>query len=100
HNEVVYIPATKLPNDEPNSLAAGYTFKIEFPDEVLWCLNTNAERLFQAIHSGTVYLDPAPKFHPTDAKQNKRRSQWRINDIYKASSELYEEVHFISLNPK
>ncbi|TOK76071.1 hypothetical protein CGI12_00895 [Vibrio parahaemolyticus] len=99
HNEVVYVPATKLPNDDPNSLADGYTFKIEFPDEVLWCLNTNAERLFQAIHSGTVYLDPAPKFHPTDAKQSKRRSQWRINDIYKASSELYEEVHFISLNP-
>ncbi|WP_257978876.1 MvaI/BcnI restriction endonuclease family protein [Vibrio parahaemolyticus] len=99
HNEVVYVPATKQENDEPNSLAAGYKFKIEFPDKVLWCLNTNAEKLFQAIHVGTVYLDPAPKYHPTDAKQTKRRSQWRINDIYKASNELYEEVNEVMLNP-
>ncbi len=90
HNEVVYVPAEKLENDDLNTLAEGYKWKIRFTDEVLWCRNTNAEKLFKAIHSGTIYLDPAPKYNPGNPKLNKRRSQWRINDIYKASSELYE----------
>ncbi|ENO1233313.1 MvaI/BcnI restriction endonuclease family protein [Vibrio alginolyticus] len=90
HNEVVYVPAEKQCNDEPHTLAEGYKWKVKFADEVLWCRDTNAEKLFKAIHSGTIYLDPAPKYNPSNPKLNKRRSQWRLNDIYKAASELYE----------
>jgi hypothetical protein len=91
HNEVVYVPCTKHDNDDSESLENGYKYKIEFPVEVLWCKNTSAEKLFQAIHNGTVYLDPAPKLVPDNPKENKRRSQWRLNDIYKAADTLYEE---------
>lgn len=90
HNEVVYVPATKEENLDSETVSQGYKWNITFSDTVLWCKNTNAEKLFQAIHSGTIYLDPAPKYSKVDPKMNKRRSQWRINDIYKAADELYE----------
>lgn len=98
HNEVVYYPAEKLENDDIETLTEGFKYKIQFADEVLWCKDTNAEKLFNAIHSGTVYLDPAPKFNPADPKRNKRRSQWRVNDIYKSSLELYETSELIRLS--
>lgn len=97
HNEVVYVPAQKLVNEEQSTLDKGYKWKIDFTDQVLWCNRTNAEKLFQAIHNGTVYLDPAPKYCPDSPKDNKRRSQWRINDIYKAADSLYEETILVNL---
>ncbi|MEZ9717354.1 MvaI/BcnI family restriction endonuclease [Vibrio cyclitrophicus] len=92
HNEVVYVPAIKLANEELSSLNEGYKWKIKFSDQVLWCNKTNAERLFKAIHKGMIYLDPAPKYNPHNPKENKRRSQWRLNDIYKGAVDLYEDA--------
>lgn len=92
HNEVVYYPAIKHSNDNPEEVSKGYEYKIEFSNEVLWCKNTGAEQLFQAIHAGVVFLDPAPKFNEQDPSRNKRRSQWRLNDIYKAAPFLYESA--------
>ncbi|KWT99565.1 hypothetical protein APQ14_14515 [Vibrio toranzoniae] len=97
HNEVVYVPAQKLVNEEQSTRDKGYKWKIDFTDQVLWCNKTNAEKLFQAIDNGTVYLDPAPKYCPDSPKDNKRRSQWRINDIYKAADSLYEETRLVNL---
>ncbi len=97
HNEVVYVPAQKLVNEEQKTLDKGYKWKIDFTEQVLWCNRTNAEKLFKAIHNGTVYLDPAPKYCPDSPKDNKRRSQWRINDIYKAAGSLYEETKLVNL---
>lgn len=97
HNEVVYVPAEKIVNEEQETLEAGYKWKVKFTDQVLWCHKTNAEKLFQAIHNGIVYLDPAPKYCPDNPKDNKRRSQWRINDIYMSASDLYEEVKSVKL---
>ncbi|MGF1727540.1 MvaI/BcnI family restriction endonuclease [Photobacterium nomapromontoriensis] len=90
HNEVVYYPATKYDNDVASEVAEGYQYKIEFANKVLWCKNTGAEQLFRAIHEGVVFLDPAPKYNEETPSRNKRRSQWRLNDIYKAASFLYE----------
>lgn len=97
HNEVVYVPATKLGNEDQETLDKGYKWKIDFTDQVLWCKSTNVEKLFQAIHKGIVYLDPAPKYCPDSPKDNKRRSQWRINDIYQAANSLYEETQLVNL---
>ncbi|MCG7500021.1 MvaI/BcnI family restriction endonuclease [Vibrio sp. Of7-15] len=97
HNEVVYVPAEKIPNEDEDTLKEGYKWKIKFSNKVLWCNKTSVEKLFQAIHNGTVYLDPAPKYNPNNAKDNKRRSQWRINDIYKAAESLYVDVNTLTL---
>ena len=91
HNEVVYVPAVKAPNSNVTELNEGYKFQISFSENVLWCRNTTAERLLQAIDNGLVYLDPAPKYSKDDPSLNKRRSQWRVNDIYKAAAFLYDE---------
>ena len=91
HNEVVYVPAFKTDNSNVTELEKGYKFQISFSENVLWCRNTTAERLLQAIDSGLVYLDPAPKYSKDDPSLNKRRSQWRVNDIYKAAPYLYDE---------
>jgi len=98
HNEVVYYPAEKLDNTNENELAEGYKHQIRFSETVLWCRNTNAENLFRAIHNGIVFLDPAPKYNENDASRNKRRSQWRLNDIYKAAPYLYEFAEEKELN--
>ncbi|PSV29965.1 MvaI/BcnI family restriction endonuclease [Photobacterium sp. GB-72] len=97
HNEVVYVPAEKISNDDKATLDDGYKWKVKFSNKVLWCNKTNAENLFQAIHKGIIYLDPAPKYCPDNPKENKRRSQWRINDIYKAACDLYEETAIVQL---
>lgn len=91
HNEVVYFPAKKDPHSDQNLVAEGYKYQISFSNNVLWCRHTTADKLLQAIHSGMVYLDPAPKYSENDASLNKRRSQWRVNDIYKAAPYLYDE---------
>lgn len=96
HNEVVYVPAEKVPNDDQTTSKDGYKWKVKFTDNVLWCSRTNADKLFQAIHHGTIYLDPAPKYCPDKPKENKRRSQWRINDIYKSANDLYEEASIVT----
>ncbi|HIF9268067.1 TPA: MvaI/BcnI family restriction endonuclease [Photobacterium damselae] len=97
HNEVVYVPAEKIPNEDPISLSKEYNWKVQFTDKVLWCNETSAEKLFQAIHKGIVFLDPAPKFCPDSPKDTKRRSQWRVNDIYKAADDLYEESKIVKI---
>jgi hypothetical protein len=92
HNEVVYITATKAPNPDSAGVAAGYEHHVTFGQTVMWCRDTTTERLLQAIEDGVIYLDPAPKLHATDASKNKRRAQWRVNDITKAARSLYAVV--------
>jgi hypothetical protein len=97
HNEVVYIPASKKVNTNQEKHAEGYEFEVTFGENIMWCKHTSADQLFKAIHEGTIFLDPAPKLHATDPSQNKRRSQWRVNDIAKAATTLYDEVLFREL---
>lgn len=97
HNEAVYIPATKVACDDAGLKAGGHNFIVEFADQIMWCRQTSAEQLFEALYSGTLFLDPAPKYCPEDVKLNKRRSQWRVNDITQAARHLYSEVRRISL---
>ncbi|NEX62471.1 MvaI/BcnI family restriction endonuclease [Noviherbaspirillum galbum] len=97
HNEVVYIPAEKLPNSDVATRELGYVYTVTFGTKVMWCRDTSAERLLQAINDGVIFLDPAPKLHATDHGQNKRRAQWRVNDITKAAQALYSIVEFKSV---
>ncbi len=55
------------------------------------------ERYAYIVYNGTLFLDPAPKFCPDNPKLNKRRSQWRVNDIGEAAKDLYNDVRMISL---
>lgn len=98
HNETVYIPATKSMSTDPRLLEEGCKYVIEFADEVLWCRETSAERLFDALYNGTLFLDPAPKYCPGKPSMNKRRSQWRVNDIAAAAKDLYTDVRQIRLS--
>jgi hypothetical protein len=97
HNEVVYIPASKKENSNKVKHKEGFEFEVTFGQTVMWCKNTTADQLFKAIHEGIIFLDPAPKLHASDPSQNKRRSQWRVNDIAKAATTLYTEVLFREL---
>jgi hypothetical protein len=92
HNEVVYIPATKEKNALDEEVAQGFEHQVTFGRTVIWCRDTTAERLLNAINDGVIYLDPAPKLHATDPAKNKRRAQWRVNDITKAAYALYSSV--------
>ncbi|MBJ7312181.1 MvaI/BcnI family restriction endonuclease [Rugamonas sp. CCM 8940] len=94
HNQVVYIKANKVPNPDAAQAAAGHEHLVTFERTVMWCRNTTAERLLNAICDGVIFLDPAPKLHATSSAKNKRRAQWRVNDITKAASALYSEVKF------
>lgn len=98
HNEVVYVAACKTKHSDPAKLTAGYKYEISFGETVMWCHQTSPDHLFRAIHNGTVYLDPAPKYVPNNAKDNKRRSQWRVNDIRKAAPLLYEQTNSVKLS--
>ncbi|WP_227340274.1 MvaI/BcnI family restriction endonuclease [Sphingopyxis sp. P8] len=98
HNEAVYIPAVKMKCDDAELGAAGYRHYVEFGDRVLWCRETSAEQLFEALYNGTLFLDPAPKYCAGNAALTKRRSQWRVNDIAKAARDLYNDVRTISLS--
>lgn len=92
HNESVYVPASKTKCSDPDLIAAGYKYIVEFSDQVMWCRETSAEQLFEALYEGTLFLDPAPKYCPENLSLNKRRSQWRVNDIGKAANDLYTDV--------
>ena len=92
HNEVVYISAKKAPNKNIDEIRDGFLYSVTFSPKVLWCHGTSAERLLDAINEGLIFLDPAPKFVPSDISKNKRRAQWRVNDITKVVHKLYETV--------
>lgn len=97
HNESVYVPASKTRCEDPELIAAGHKYMVEFSDEVMWCRETSAEQLFEALYEGTLFLDPAPKYCPDNASLNKRRSQWRVNDIGQAANDLYTDVQTVTL---
>jgi hypothetical protein len=97
HNETVYIPAIKTACEDKALVSGGHRHMIAFADRVLWCRETSADRLFEALYNGTLFLDPAPKYCPDNLKLNKRRSQWRVNDIAEAAKDLYSDVRHISL---
>lgn len=99
HNEAVYIQADKIANPNLAEVKAGYEHLITFGTTVMWCKQTSAERLLAAINDGTIYLDPAPKLHCSNPSKNKRRSQWRVNDINKAAKVLYASVDFRQVEP-
>lgn len=97
HNEAVYVPTIKTACSDEGLRAGGYRYMVQFADRVMWCRETSAERLFEALWNGTLFLDPAPKYCPEDPKLNKRRSQWRVNDIARAAQDLYTDVQMVSL---
>lgn len=97
HNEVVYFPAKVSPNSNSDEVLQGYTKQVEFSNEVLWCKGTTLEKLMHAIYDGIIFLDPAPKYNEEDKSKNKRRSQWRLNNIYKSAPNLYKECETITL---
>lgn len=97
HNEVVYVPATVTDNTVRSEIELGFSRRVSFGGEVLWCKKSTLERMIKAIVNGTIFLDPAPKFDPDNPKNNKRRSQWRINNIYRDAPNLYESVENIIL---
>jgi hypothetical protein len=98
HNEVVYIQANKILNPNMVEAAAGYEHIVSFEKTVMWCRETSAEKLLAAIGDGTIFLDPAPKLHASDPSKNKRRSQWRVNDITTAARTLYSSASFRTIN--
>lgn len=98
HNEVIYISAEKTVNPNVDEVAGGFEYQVMFSPEVIWCRETSAEHLLKAINSGVIYLDPAPKFVPSEPSKNKRRAQWRVNDITKAVAVLYERTEVRDLS--
>jgi len=92
HNEVVYVPAAVKENTIRAEFEEGYKKRIFFGSNVLWCQKTSLEKMINAIATGIIFLDPAPKLDTDNPRNNKRRSQWRINNIYKDSQYLYESV--------
>ncbi len=99
HNEVVYLSATKSDSTDPVDLANGFLYSVSFAPRVLWCRGTSAEHLLTAINDGVIFLDPAPKFVKGDPAKNKRRSQWRVNDVTTAVKALYESVEIKTIGP-
>ncbi len=97
HKEVVYVPAKVTKNTDQQEYQKGFTKQVTFENQVLWCKKTTLEYMINAIARGTIFLDPAPKFDPDNLKNNKRRSQWRINNIYRDSHELYESVASVEI---
>ena len=101
HNEVVFLSAERSVNENPDEVAQGYGWQVTFSPTVIWCRKTSAERMLRAIDDGVIFLDPAPKFVPANPSENKRRAQWRVNDISKAVHSLYEhvEIRHVDANP-
>ena len=97
HNEVVYVSATRTQNDDKDERAAGYEYKVTFAPRVHWCRDTSAEKLLEAIKTGVIFLDPAPKLVPSNSSKNKRRAQWRVNNIASAVEKLYERTEWRDL---
>lgn len=98
HNEVIYISAAKVATTDEVAIEEGYGFDVTYSPRVIWCRGTSAERLLGAIDSGLIFLDPAPKFVEADSGKNKRRSQWRVNDVNIAIHALYDRVEVRSLS--
>lgn len=100
HQSCVYVPCKVGTNTDEETIEQGYKKIVAFGGEVLWCKKTSVKHLLDALANGTIFLDPAPKFDPEDARNNKRRSQWRINDIYKQADSLYtkSETYIIGSN--
>lgn len=97
HQEAVYVPATVSDNENLSESALGFKKSVSFGTDVLWCKKTSLERMILAIVNGVIFLDPAPKLDMDNPRNNKRRSQWRVNDIYRDSFELYERVEKVSI---
>jgi len=97
HNEVVYVPATVSKNENNEESLKGFTKQVKFDTSVLWCKKTSLEKMIQAIALGVIFLDPAPKYDPDTPGNSKRRSQWRVNNIYRDSTMLYETVNTVSI---
>lgn len=97
HNESVYVPAKVSDNEFKEEYDAGFTRRVHFGNQVLWCKRTNLEKMIRSIACGVIFLDPAPKYDPDNPKNNKRRSQWRINNIFRDSHHLYEEVREVDI---
>ena len=98
HNEVVYLSATKRLNPNAAEVAEGFKYEIKFAPVAIWCRETSAERMLKAISEGIIFLDPAPKFVAADPSKNKRRAQWRVNNIGSAVHALYESVEMRDLS--
>lgn len=96
HNEAVYVPAKVENNTVADEVALGFTKRVFFGSEVLWCKRSGLEQMLNAIVKGIIFLDPAPKYDPDNPRNNKRRSQWRINNIYRDAPSLYEKVETIT----
>lgn len=96
HNEVVYVPAKVKDNTVANEIEAGFIKRVWFGTEMLWCHKSTLEKMLHAIVNGTIFLDPAPKLDPDNPKNNKRRSQWRINNIYRDAPNLYQKVETVN----
>ncbi len=97
HNEVVYVPATVQTNKIAEEIKEGYLKRVYFSDSVLWCKESSVEKMIHAIVNGTIFLDPAPKHNPNNPKDDKRRSQWRVNNIYRDAKQLYKNVDEVKL---
>lgn len=97
HNEAVYVPAKVTDNTIQTEVELGFTRRVFFGGEVIWCKRSTLEHMLSAIVKGTIFLDPAPKLDPDNPKNNKRRSQWRINNIYRDAPSLYESVEMVTL---
>lgn len=97
HNEVVYVSAEKSLNRNVQDLDKGFTYQVLFSPEIIWCRKTSAELLLKALSLGDIYLDPAHKFVAHDRSKNKRRCQWRINDIRSSVHHLYRDAFKVNL---
>lgn len=98
HNKAIYLAATKQTNPVAQEFAEGFEFQVAYSPRVIFCEGSSAERMLKAIADGIIFLDPAPKYVPSDASQNKRRAQWRVHDIISAVEHLYESVRVCDLS--
>ena len=89
HNQAVYLAAKKTRNTNTLDFDNGFTYEITFSPEIIFCYKTSAEMLLKALAMGMIHLDPGHKFVQHDRSKNKRRCQWRVNDIYNCLSYLY-----------
>ncbi|GAB2587642.1 hypothetical protein GCM10027034_20070 [Ramlibacter solisilvae] len=96
HNEAVYIPAERRDNDDEVQWAQGFVYEVKFKPKVSWCRKSSARRLLNAISDGVIFLDPGSKF--VEGQPARRRSQWRMGNLKKGLSQLYDKVMDIDLS--
>ena len=97
HTEVVYVRARQNSNSVEAEIIQGYKKKVTFEGEVIWCCKSQIKDFIHALHNGTIFLQPAHKLVPAKLSDNKRRTQWRSNNIYKAVLELYASSEILYL---